>query len=125
MAEVALNIEGSPDSVDCITVLGDKIYNGLTPNGDGKNEYFDPLRDLIENNCPIDPNLAELRIFSATSDMIFFAKPYRKWFATRNGLPFPEGQPLASGTYYFQLSIQRPKNIVRHVKGMMLVTSKE
>jgi Leucine-rich repeat (LRR) protein len=110
------------DTEDCITQFGDKIYNGLTPNGDGKNDYFDPLGDLISNGCPIDSNFAELRILNSTSDIIFRAVPYRKWYGTRNGEP--ESQPVATGTYYFFLTVQRQDGKIKQAKGKLLIREK-
>jgi hypothetical protein len=106
VADITLSLPPLPDLDDCITELGDKVYNGITPNGNEKNEYFDPLGDLILNNCPVDASRAELRIVNPWGDVIFRAKPYQKWYGTKQGTS--DGTPIEDGIYYYILIVKKP-----------------
>jgi hypothetical protein len=107
---------------DCITEFKDSVYNFITPGQDALNRVFDPLGD-IKNNCPVQERLAELRIFNSLGEMIYRAKPYYKWYGTRNNKP--EGDPFSSGTYYYQFSVFPEKGKAKHLEGKILLIEKE
>ncbi len=81
-----------------IEVLEDEIDNddcfvtaAITPNGDGKNDFFEiPCLDSFPNN--------ELMIFNRWGDKVFEQTKYQgDWDGERNGLPLP------NGTYFYIL----------------------
>lgn len=80
--------------------LDQTVPNGITPNGDGKNDFF--VIDIIEANPDRYPN-NELVIFNRWGDVVFSASPYNStnWW----GGTGPNGEPLPSGTYYYILRL--------------------
>lgn len=74
---------------DCEINLDDLIIpNAITPNGDGKNDYW-VIPDIAEN-----PNYS-LTIFNAAGTIIYHAKTYDNKFNGINNGKIPEG------TYYY------------------------
>ena len=72
------------------------IPNVFTPNGDGKNDYFEILE--VNNSCI---NLNRLAIFNRWGKKVFEAEgSQRRWDGTRNG------QVLDDGTYFYMLEGQ-------------------
>ncbi len=76
-----------------VFVLSDRnvaVYNIITPNGDGLNDFFDlsPLR--LNGNC-------NLEVFNRWGSPVYSANSYRNdWEGVDD-----DGKPLADGTYYY------------------------
>jgi gliding motility-associated-like protein len=92
-ANLIINIE-QDDAEDC-----DDVPNGITPNGDGKNDEF--VFDILLNNPPDAFPDNEIVIFNRWGDEVFHAKPYlNDWRGTNN-----KGNDLPQGTYYYILRL--------------------
>ncbi len=80
-----------------VTVLCDKvlIYNGISPNGDGKNDVWHIAGiELYPDN--------EVRIFNRWGNLVFEQKSYTNqhaWDGTWNGHYLPDG------TYFYQIDL--------------------
>jgi gliding motility-associated-like protein len=87
-----------------IEVIGDvttgdlTVYNALSPNGDGKNEYFHI------QNIDLFPETAsnKLTIYNRWGQRVFRATDYNNATNTFKGLS-DSGDELPSGTYYYVL----------------------
>jgi gliding motility-associated-like protein len=85
-----------------------KIYNAVTPNGDGKNDYF--LIDCIEKY----PNNT-LQIFNRWGVMVFNTKNYDTYGnvfrGTSEGRSTVDGsKTLPTGTYFYVLTFEGSEN---------------
>jgi gliding motility-associated-like protein len=70
------------------------IPNAITPNGDGKNDFF--VIDNIEKYTK-----SELTVFNRWGEILYRSKAYNgQWGGTNQN-----GQPLAEGTYYYILRL--------------------
>jgi gliding motility-associated-like protein len=70
------------------------IPNAITPNGDGKNDFF--VIDNIEKFTK-----SELTVFNRWGEILYRSKAYNgQWGGTNQN-----GQPLAEGTYYYILRL--------------------
>jgi gliding motility-associated-like protein len=79
-------------SVDTTTEVD--IPNAITPNGDGKNDFF--VIDNIEKYTK-----SELTVFNRWGEILYRSKAYNgQWGGTNQN-----GQPLAEGTYYYILRL--------------------
>ena len=76
---------------------GFNYYTGITPNGDGNNDYW--IIDNIEINQP-----NEVKIFNRWGQLVWSASNYNnysiKWGGNNN-----DEQPLPNGTYFFTIEI--------------------
>lgn len=74
-----------------------RFYSGITPNGDGKNDYWE-----IDNIEISQPN--EVMIFDRWGNVVWEASNYNNrdivWRGENQG-----GAPLPTGTYFFTISI--------------------
>jgi len=88
---ITLNIE---EVVDTIT----QIANGITPNGDGKNDVFIiPEISMEPDKYPDN----ELLIYNRWGDVVYRAKPYlNDWRGTDKS-----GKDLPQGTYYYLMTL--------------------
>ena len=74
------------------------VPNGITPNGDGKNDFF--IIPIIEQQPAAFPN-SELTIFNRWGDIIYEVTPYNNdWNGNNN-----TGSPIPEGTYYYVLRL--------------------
>ena len=86
---IAKSTSGCLDTVtkdSAVYILGDlliKFPNAFTPNGDGKNDYFKPVLNLVQE--------AELYIFDRYGNVVFYTNHPDKvfWDGTINGKPAP------------------------------------
>ena len=79
-----------------------KIPNGITPNGDGLNDFF--IIPEIEQ-YPTKYFESELVIFNRWGDIVFQSGPYHNdWGGLNNS-----GEPLPEGTYYYKLTLDLKK----------------
>lgn len=77
----------------------DEVPNGITPNGDGVNDYL--VFDLLLNNPPSAFPDNEILVFNRWGDVVYQAKPYlNDWGGNSNA-----GKPLPQGTYYYILKL--------------------
>jgi large repetitive protein len=81
-----------PPRVD--TVPDVDIPNAITPNGDGKNDFF--VIDNIEKFTK-----SEFTVFNRWGEILYRSKAYNgQWGGTNQN-----GEPLAEGTYYYILRL--------------------
>lgn len=82
------------------------FYNVITPNDDGKNDFFTAKDiDLFPQN--------NLKVFDRSGTMVYAKKNYwNEWKGDRNGIPLP------NGTYYYILEYGQGKE---RVKGYVLI----
>jgi gliding motility-associated-like protein len=81
-----------PPRIDSIPEVD--IPNAITPNGDGKNDFF--VIDNIEKYTK-----SELTVFNRWGEILYRSKAYNgQWGGTNQN-----GQPLAEGTYYYILRL--------------------
>lgn len=74
------------------------VYNTITPNGDGLNEFF--VFDLLAFS-PEDYPDNSIIIFNRWGDVLYEAAPYNNDWDGRN----QGGEPLPEGTYYYILRL--------------------
>lgn len=90
------------------------VFNGLTPNGDGKNDVF-----FIKNIDQYPGNM--VRIFNRWGQVIFETENYdnvnRKW----NGSMYNNGVNAPAGTYYYFIDLKDGKE---PLKGYIELTLK-
>lgn len=90
------------------------VFNGLTPNGDGKNDVF-----FIKNIDQYPGNM--VRIYNRWGQVIFETENYdnvnRKW----NGSMYNSGANAPAGTYYYFIDL---KNGNEPLKGYIELTLK-
>lgn len=83
------------------------IPNAFTPNGDGKNDVFQPA---LPGYCPI--SLFKLQIFNRYGQRLFISyQPDEGWDGTING------KPTDMGVYYYRLQMEtglHKKTIIRN-----------
>ena len=78
----------------------------FTPNGDGKNDFFD-IRGL--DNYPNN----SLQIFNRWGNEVYFAKPYKNdWDGTPNRAGKTGASKLPIGTYFYILDIGNPDKTI-------------
>jgi len=85
--------------VDCSIYI--EVYNLITPNGDGKNEYF-KIKDLINNTYA-------LKIYNSWGSLVYSNDNYNNIW---------DAEPLEDGVYYFSLTHHKGK---RNIKGWLHV----
>ncbi|MBK9337889.1 MAG: gliding motility-associated C-terminal domain-containing protein [Lewinellaceae bacterium] len=74
--------------------------NGLTPNGDGRNDFL-VFRVVRVEDCAVNFAKSEIIIYNRWGDIIFEASPYNNDWSGKNR----SGQDLPPGVYYFVLRI--------------------
>ncbi len=90
---LVINVEKNP-AEDC-----NDIPNGITPNGDGINDFL--VFDILLNNLPEAFPDNEIVIFNRWGDVVYQAKPYLNDWGGTNG----KGRDLPLGTYYYILRL--------------------
>ena len=74
------------------------VPNAITPNGDGKNDFF--MVPAIEQQPDAYPN-SEITIFNRWGDILYQTSPYNNDWDGRNNT----GNPISEGTYYYVLRL--------------------
>ena len=83
----------------CIPVPTAPIPTGITPNGDGINDVFDPIQVFLNTPCVVTPENASLHIYARNGECVFAAEKYKAWDGKQEGKDLPEG------AYYFVLEL--------------------
>jgi gliding motility-associated-like protein len=87
------------DTAKCIIIRTNEIaksknpHNAFSPNGDGKNDLFDPLAWHLQHNSNIDRDNVELIIRNEWGELIYRSS-YEPWDGTNNGKQLPIGAYL-------------------------------
>lgn len=68
--------------------------NLFTPNGDGKNDFWE-IEGISQH-----PDL-DVRVYNAVGQQVYHAKPYQPWYGTFNGTVVP------TGVYHYRISRQQ------------------
>ena len=96
-------------NIDCAADLEGAFFELFTPNGDGKNDFFDPLAAFFEAGCPIDENQISFTIANRFGEVVFVVEDtYQSWDG--NNL---KGQSLPNGTYFFVLKIENEEKVYK------------
>ena len=75
-----------------------EVNNFMSPNGDGKNDYWEIKGNWLLDGCPV-------QIFDIWGDIIYQSKSYKNnWDGTKNGRDIP------NGTYYYTISCSDREN---------------
>ena len=104
------NFSESFSNVDCALFIPALYpYNVITPNGDGKNEYF-----VIES-VELYPN-SRLVIFNRWGGIVLDKVGYQNdWQGTERG------RELASGVYYYELQLNEPRADLEQINGTISI----
>ena len=123
-----------PTKIDSFTIIVKDIgrYNGFSPNGDGKNEYF-----IVKGLQNLDENLGdywELKILNRWGGLVYSSNiknnrlkdlkntsPY-----TDLGLPIWDGknqsdENVSEDTYFYVLTINKKSDKLREYKGFVVM----
>ena len=93
------------DELPFVEEPSDDFPNGITPNGDGKNDVF--IIPLLEDN-PEQYLTRELIVFNRWGNVIFQQQPYSNdWDGTNQN-----GKNLPEGTYYYIFRLDLSKGII-------------
>ena len=96
-------------NIDCDIEVEDNFFKIITPNGDGKNDEFDPLEVFFEAGCPIAPEEVQLIIAHRQGEVVFRTQDvYSPW----NGKG-SNGEDLPNGTYFFLLEIEGDEKVYK------------
>ncbi len=99
------NCSGTPGTVIETTPGGRlEFANAMSPNGDGKNEYF-----IIKGLEKYPP--AALYVFNRWGSMVYQSKEYKNDWAAKG---------LSEGTYYYKLELKLPGGIKLY-KGWIVI----
>jgi gliding motility-associated-like protein len=88
---------------DPCVITGDTsnvFTNGLTPNGDGRNDRLF-FQIVSVENCEINYAKSEIIIYNRWGDIVFEASPYNNDWEGKNR----DGKDLPPGVYYFVLRV--------------------
>ena len=107
-ATVYLNVD-----FNCLIELTEKLPNTITPNGDMKNDVFDPRAYSLEG-C--DFSLMRMHIFNRWGQRVFSPVDYLAWPGTDNA-----GRPLSTDTYFYVLEVEE----VGEVRGEIDIVLRE
>lgn len=99
------NISFTTDSCD-ITLI---VYNGVSPNGDGVNDY------MVVEDIEAYPN-NKLSIYNRYGDIVYQASPYNNDWEGQNNIGGLGADTLTAGTYMYVLELGGDK---RPIKGFI------
>ena len=93
--------------IDIVEIIELFIPTGISPNGDGVNEYLiiDGLQYLSEN---------VIRIYNRWGEEVYSSSPYQNDWNGKNN----EGMPLPDGTYFYVVT---SKNIQNNYSGYVVI----
>ena len=91
---------------DCLSEIEANLPTGFTPDGDGINDFFDPLGGINIIGCLQNPENAELSILTTWNEIIYQPSPYAPWDGRVNGEIVPQG------TYYYILRFEEVDEVI-------------
>ena len=92
---------------DCLTEIEANLPTGFTPDGDGINDVFDPLRDVAGLGCLQNPATTSLTVLNRWGEVVFQADKYQPWDGR-----FGTGGIVPQGTYYYILTFELDQEVV-------------
>ena len=96
-------------STNCQAQLETAFVKLISPNGDGKNDVFDPLEAFLDSDCPLDPAKINLMIANRSGEIVYRTlERYQPWEGQGS-----DGTELPNGTYYFILKIDGDRNVYK------------
>jgi len=101
---------------DKLPDLASELPNGLTPNGDGFNDTFDPVQYFLDKNYIVPNSRATLTVLNRWGEIVFHAGPYPDggWDGRSSS-----GHLMAQGAYYYLLRLDLGETV--KVKGVVHV----
>ena len=84
----------------CMAIAATYIPKGFSPNGDNRNDIFDPIAVFFNVNCEVLLEKASLSVYARNGECIFSAFPYKSWTGLENDRTLPEG------AYFYILTIR-------------------
>lgn len=111
-------------SDDCIAEVVELgvFPKAFSPNGDGINDYFDPIQKFEDLQCPIDKEKTELLILNRWGEVIFKPAQYKAWDGKRNG---GGSKSFPPATYYYVLKMKKLNGEEVVVKGPISIFEKK
>jgi|GEM_PF-2792179 len=88
-----------PDDPKKIKIL---LPNLITPNADGQNDHFDPVKVLEGYQYYVPRDRTEIVIVNRWGEVVYHEKPYKAW----------DGGGLPQATYYFRLLRTDSKKVI-------------
>lgn len=80
-----------------------ELANTFTPNGDGKNDLFVPIKNYFISTV-------DMKVFNEWGNLVYKTQnPKINWDGTKNG------KPLAEGTYYFKCRVFQKSSVGENV----------
>lgn len=107
LCDTALVFFNITDSDDPCVITGDTsnlFTNGLTPNGDLRNDVL-VFRIVSVEDCAVNYEKSDIIIYNRWGDIVFEAEPYDNNWEGRGR----DGRELPPGVYYFVLRIKLDK----------------
>lgn len=97
---------------DCLQEIEENLPTGFTPDGDGINDYFDPIAEVTGIGCLQNPENAQLTIINRWGEIVYQTANYAPWDGT-----FNNGKIVPQGTYYYVLRFDLGEEVVlrKHV----------
>lgn len=102
---------------DCEEAIVAEIPNAFTPDGDGINDYYDPLSD-VSSNCLQNPQEAGMVIVNRWGEIVYEAEEYAPW----DGRSMNNGKVVPQGYYHCILTFRFEEERVVRTPVHVLIT---
>ena len=102
---------------DCEEAIVAEIPNAFTPDGDGINDFYDPLAD-VSSNCLQNPQEAGMVIVNRWGEIVYEAKEYAAW----DGRSMNNGKVVPQGYYHCILTFRFEEERVVRTPVHVLIT---
>lgn len=96
---------------NCFIAAQNNVPDGFSPNEDGINDFFHPLEEFLELDCPVDASTVELTIINRWGDVVFRSLYSEIASNGWDGRNFKNNKMLPEATYYYHLSIPLSEEI--------------